>query len=171
MNRGARLGSRGARACTCGATNGEHAFGCPQRPRRGQVEKQRTRMRQERATPRRSARKEDPEFVRLVHLLPCCARRIDGHRCSGPIQAHHAGSKHDHGAGALADDDTAIPLCEGAHRDLEDAVGSVSGRGTFAKWSGPQRMAWEQVQISETRPKVERLRKVPGPRSEEEAGL
>ncbi len=115
----------------------------------------------------------DREFVRIVHTLPCCAREMPMHACRGPIQAHHAGSyvrgDNPHGKGKRADDDTCISLCEGAHVDLEDAVGSISGRGTFAGLTGEQRRALEQKWIEITRHRVlARRNGARGPMSEAE---
>lgn len=54
-------------------------------------------------------------------------------RCSGPIEAHHAGVR---GLGQKAPDDTVIPLCSGHHRHLTDRSGPFSGwpRGAVKAW-------------------------------------
>jgi hypothetical protein len=102
--------------------------------------------------------------VRLVHLLPCSARSVDGHRCEGPIVAHHAGPRWDHGGSQKCDDDKCIAMCDQGHKDLH---GSRTV-GTFRGYSKPMMRAWQHIQIIQTQPKVERLRSVPGPRSEAE---
>lgn len=154
MNRGARLGARASRPCTCAAIDGEHAFGCPQRPRRGAKAKTRRPMARRREEPRRTDRVEDPVFVELVHLLPCSARSIEGHRCKGPIVAHHAGPRWDHGGSQKCDDDKCIALCDQGHKDLHGNRTS----GTFKGYTKPMMRAWQDIQIAQTQPRVESLR-------------
>lgn len=109
--------------------------------------------------------KRDPEFVRLVHMLPCCARELPGHVCSGPLEAHHAGPR-ENGASEKADDDTSIPMCKLSHQALHGAA--RMGKCIFFKTCGKDGLrAWEDRWIGITRKQVARLRSNPssGPRS------
>lgn len=60
----------------------------------------------------------------------CLAQAIPGHRCSGPLIPHHAGL---HGTGIKSLEAELIPLCDGAHRDLHDHVGTSGTFATFTK--------------------------------------
>lgn len=77
-----------------------------------------------------------------VRGLACCARDLPGARCSGPIEADHAGLRP---LGRKADDDTCIPLDRQCHRDRTDLTGPFRG------WSRAQMRTWLDDQIANTR--------------------
>jgi len=87
--------------------------------------KRKTRMRPRRATPRRSGRVRDREYLEVVRGMPCCLRVLG--ECNGDVQAHHAGKRP---MGRKADDDTAVPLCSWHH----EAVHSVWGTAAARPW-------------------------------------
>lgn len=58
--------------------------------------------------------------------------------CSGPIEAHHAGTR---AAFRKADDDTVIPLCSGHHRSRTDL------RRCFMGWPPGALREWENAMI------------------------
>jgi hypothetical protein len=106
---------------------------------------------------RRSGRKRDPEFLALVHRLPCCARLVAGHRCEGPIEADHAGERP---LGRKADDDTTIPLCMLGHRERTDFS------GPFRSWDRAAMRAWLDASIEATRTSVALMRAAAAPRGQ-----
>lgn len=82
-----------------------------------------TRLRQRRATPRRSERVRDPAVLARVAALPCAARGLAGHTCAGRVEVDHVGPrplgrKCSDAAGEL------VPLCSRAHRERTDFTGS-----------------------------------------------
>lgn len=102
--------------------------------------------------------KRDPVFVELVHRLPCCALELPGHRCQGPLEAHHAGLR-ENGASEKADDDTCIPMCKISHAALHAAARMPDGVAFFKECGRDGLRAWEDRQIAATRPRVEQMRK------------
>lgn len=98
-------------------------------------------MRQRRATPRRSERVRDVEYMLFVKTLPCCAIGISGHVCSGGIEADHAGLRP---FGRKADDRTTIPLCSQGHLER----GNFSG--PFRSWDKARMRAWLDFWIAKT---------------------
>jgi hypothetical protein len=105
-----------------------------------------------RKKPRRSGRKLDPIFLEIARTLPCLAIEIDGHSCWGPTDPDHLGP---HPLGRKADDDTAAPLCRGAHTERTDYPGPSSG--IFRGWSGERMLAWKGYAIAKTRADVARI--------------
>jgi hypothetical protein len=82
-----------------------------------------TRLRQRRATPRRSERVRDPAVLARVAALPCAARGLAGHTCAGRVEVDHVGArplgrKCSDVAGEL------VPLCSLAHRERTDFTGA-----------------------------------------------
>ena len=100
-----------------------------------------TRMKQRRATPRRSERVVDLAHLAAVHALPCCARDLSP--CEGPIEADHAAKKN--GAGRKSNDDGAIALCRGHHGQRH------AFSGPFKSWTAPQMRRWLDGHIATTR--------------------
>lgn len=117
----------------------------------------------------KSEPKRDPVFVDLVHRLPCCALELPGHRCEGPIEAHHAGTR-ENGASEKADDDTCIAMCKISHQALHAAARMPDGVRFFKECGRQGLRDWEDRHIAATRPKVESMRAghVLGPNSEAE---
>lgn len=95
-----------------------------------------------RATPRRSERVRNLDFLSFVHGLVCGASGISGHVCEGAIEADHAGPRP---MGRKADDDSCIALCTLAHRQRHDLA------GPFRRFDKAQMRAWLDEQISITR--------------------
>ena len=91
-------------------------------------------------SPERRARKaHDTEYMLWVKTLCCCA---PVHCCRGVVQAHHAGKRP--GMRLKAPDDTCIPLCPQAHRDLH------SQAGPFREMTGSELRQWQNARIEET---------------------
>lgn len=89
--------------------------------------------------------KPDPVYLARVRTLPCLALTIFGHRCGGPVQAHHAG---EHAAGKKAPDSTAVPLCLGGHMELHDF------RGPFRDYTRTRIRNLENLWIELTRKRL-----------------
>lgn len=103
-------------------------------------------MRQRRATPRRSDRVRDPEFMRWVRRQPCSVRvdPPDPNRltpCSGRVQADHMGER---AVGRKADDITCAPMCAGHH------VQRSSHHGSFFELDQAQLREWRGRAIERT---------------------
>jgi hypothetical protein len=77
-------------------------------------------IRRRRPGRRRSDRQHDAAFLAFVHTLPCCARDVPGHVCSGGIEADHMGARP---MGRRADDSTCAPICSLGHRQRTDFSG------------------------------------------------
>jgi hypothetical protein len=112
----------------------------------------RARLKPRRATPRRSSRVVDPQFLAVVRTLPCCAPWLP--RCTSPAEAHHAGYR---GIGQKSSDTEAIPLCRTHHSDWHDC------RGVFAGWSKESRAEWAAAAIARTRAAVALMRSAQEP--------
>lgn len=97
------------------------------------------RPRARRATPRRSGRVLDPDFMAWVRGQSCLLAHVGG--CQGRVEADHAGPRP---LGRKASDDTTIPLCTGHHRQRTDA------RGYFAGFSAAAMREWCAVAIANT---------------------
>ncbi len=112
-------------------------------------------MKRRRATPRRSERVHDADYMERVRSLPCAAGDLldDAARCSGRIEADHAGR---HYAGMKASDDTTIPMCSAHHRERHDFA------GVFKGWDGAQMRAWLDAQIGWTRKRLNHSAGEPG---------
>lgn len=139
--------------------------------KRGGPLKRHTRLRQRRATPRRSGRVRDRDYLLAVKELPCCLRPDDirvmsreptwesirGARllsdyvrgmigpCDGPTEADHAGVRP---VGRKADDDTAIPLCRRHHRERTDYT------GVFGMFNAALMRNWCDMAIAATRARL-----------------
>lgn len=92
----------------------------------------RTQQRAPRQRTKYRSRPRETDYMLGVKRLPCAALLVPGHRCTGPIEADHAGPR---GIGRKAHDSTVIPLCQQAHRERTD-------------FSGPFR-GWDQAQMRE----------------------
>lgn len=97
----------------------------------------RTRLRSRRATPRRSGRVRDPQYLAWVAGLACSAYVHGG--CRGRVHAHHAGPR---GLGQKCSDRESIPLCGSHHRAWHD------GGEPFRSWSPEVRRSWAVLAIS-----------------------
>src|SRR4051812_40559530 len=87
--------------------------------------RRKTRLRQKRATPRRSGRVRDRDYLLAVKTLPCMfATAAWGPPCKGPIEADHAGQRP---FGRKCNDDEAVPLCQKHHRERTDYTGPFAG--------------------------------------------
>lgn len=121
------------------------AFPKPTRPPRERHGlRRRTRLVAKRWMVRRSPKRLDnaqsnPAFLAWLHGENCC---MAGPRCSGRIEAHHAGRKQ--GVGMKASDDTCVPLCSRHHRELTEH------RGAFAGMSREQLRATQDEWIAAT---------------------
>lgn len=74
------------------------------------------------------------DYMGFVKTLPCCAATSNvGGRCSGGIEADHAGRR---GIGQKASDYTCIPLCSQHHRWRTDFA------GPFRDWDRERMRAW-----------------------------
>jgi hypothetical protein len=91
--------------------------------------------------PRRSERVRDVDYMLLVKTMPCCARGIAGHVCSGRVEADHAGLRP---TGRKADDRTVIPLCQQGHLER------TNFSGPFRSWDRARMRAWLDEQIAKT---------------------
>lgn len=113
--------------------------------------KRTTRLRRKKATPRRSERARDVDYMLDVKRLRCCARTMGAWAglCEGPIEADHAGIRP---LGRKADDVTCIPLCTRHHRERTDHA------GVFRHWSSGQMRTWLDERIKDTQTAVLRLR-------------
>jgi hypothetical protein len=105
-----------------------------------------TWMRRRRATPRRSDRERNPEFMEFVRRQPCSVRvdPPDPNRitpCSGRVEADHMG---DRAMGRKADDDTCAPMCHAHH------VQRSSHHGSFRDLMKPELREWRARQIERT---------------------
>ena len=98
-----------------------------------------------------AGRKHDPQYLSLVHQLPCDAARYvtNAGPCSGGIEADHAGERP---VGRKADDDTCIPLCSFHHRCRTDFS------GPFKTWRSWEMRAYLDAAIERTRMRVARLK-------------
>jgi hypothetical protein len=108
--------------------------------RRSKPLERRTRMRQRRATPRRSERTRDPARRAWTRRQPCCARDVPGHRCYGRVEGDHAGERP---VGRKADDDTMIALCQQGHVDRAGFAGA------WREWDGDRMRLWLDEQIAD----------------------
>ena len=115
----------------------------------------RTRTPLRRSTPlrqvapeRRARKSRDTIYMLWVKTICCCA---PPHRCRGTVQAHHAGKRP--GMRMKAPDDTCIPLCPQAHRDLH------SHAGPFREMTGEELRQWQDQRIEETRAAWEKVPK------------
>lgn len=96
----------------------------------------RSKPMRQRSSKRRPTSLEDHAYMAWVHTLDCCA---PDHVCAGRIEAHHAGKKP--GLRLKAPDDTVIPLCTQAHRDID------AHAGPFRGWTGAELREWQDYQI------------------------
>lgn len=113
---------------------------------RGKPLRRKTWMRQRRATPRRSERERDPEFMRWVRRQPCSVRvdPPDPNRltpCCGRVEADHMG---DRAVGRKASDDTCAPMCSTHH------VQRSSHHGSFYELDQEELREWRARQIQRT---------------------
>lgn len=96
---------------------------------------------------------EDPAYVDWIRRQRCLAIGMEGHRCKGPVQAHHAGSRVGRpvvkGGDRRAHDRTAIPICLQAHTELHDASGPFRAMQKAAK------RLWQDDRIAETQARWE----------------
>ena len=100
-------------------------------------------LRRRRATPRRSERVLDADYLARVRELPCCARTLgDMFGCRGRIEVDHAGRKP---AGRKCSDDETVPMCSLHHSERHTFI------GLFGGWSRAQMRAWLDEQIAATR--------------------
>lgn len=107
-----------------------------------------------RATADRRARDRgeyaDPEHLRIVRTMECCAGEFDAGECDGRIDPHHAGeglSCPDPERRKTCDR-TAIPMCRYHHRAVE-TLG-----GWFRTWNKGRRRQQYDVWIARTRAAV-----------------
>jgi len=113
----------------------------------------RTRLRARRATPRRSARVRDLEYMERVRALPCVVRELLGVAvaclplCSGRTHAHHMGAR---GLGQKCSDLETVPFCEYHHRSWHDCTGLFAGKSK--EW----RAEFAQAAIEHTRGELAR---------------
>lgn len=100
-----------------------------------------------RVEPRRSERVRDAGHMARVRELPCAAGDLlgDEARCSGRIEADHAGLR---AMGRKASDDSTIPMCSLHHRERHDFA------GVFRDWSRAQMRAWLDAQIAWARKRL-----------------
>ncbi len=112
--------------------------------------RRKTRIRQKRATPRRSSRIRDPEHMADVRRLPCAAQSIpEATPCQGRIEADHMGRR---GIGQKCPDDETGPLCSRHHAER----GSFAGM--FRHWTQPKMRQWLEATILATKLYVAMLR-------------
>ncbi len=99
-----------------------------------------TRVKPTRATPRRSGRVRNEEFLEVVRTMRC-------HVCQrvGPSDPDHMGSRP---LGRKADDDTCVPMCRQHHQERTDVTGYFKGFACVTM------REWCQTAISETRASV-----------------
>lgn len=85
-----------------------------------------------RATPRRSERVRDPEFLAWVRTQPCALRDFTDAAgpCRGRVEANHLGKRP---YGRKADDTTAAPFCQAHHQDWTDGRGFFDARRVSAE--------------------------------------
>lgn len=101
-----------------------------------------------RSTMRRKSRRrkttaEGRAYMLAVKQLPCHVAPWDHERCSGGIEAHHAGPRP--GVGLKCDDTETIPFCQVHHTEWHAAC------GIFLGWSKEDRREWADVAIAQTR--------------------
>lgn len=99
--------------------------------------------------PPRRLRTGDPIYLALVRRLPCTARDIS--RCSGPMEAHHAGRR---GISQKSSDRETVAMCRTHHRHLTDHTGPFKG------WSRAQRRLWSDANILATKMLVRALQRL-----------
>ncbi len=91
----------------------------------------------------------DRDYMVWVKTLPCVAGDLEGgeerSRCSGPVEAHHAGTR---GMSQKAEDRTCIPLCAYHHRGCWHGAS-----GVFKSWDREARRAWAVRMICQTQAK------------------
>lgn len=89
--------------------------------------KRKTRVKQRRATKRRSSRVHSVEYMAAVRELGCVVGRLDlrDTSCSGDIEAHHMGAR---GLGQKSSDLETIGFCAHHHRSWHDCNGVFAGR-------------------------------------------
>lgn len=93
---------------------------------RGKPLKRKTWMKQRRATPRRSGRVRDPEFMAWARKQPCAVRADapDPNRptpCTGYVEADHQGERP---GGRKSNDAECVPMCEQHHRERTNHFGA-----------------------------------------------
>jgi hypothetical protein len=104
-------------------------------------------VRKRRATPRRSSRVRNREYMIFVKTLLCCIEEHspDPHYhddpCDPVIEADHVGRR---GIGQKCSDDETIPLCARHHRERHNA------RGIFSDLAREQMREWLDAQIRRT---------------------
>ncbi|MDQ3276641.1 MAG: hypothetical protein M3Q39_16825 [Actinomycetota bacterium] len=88
-------------------------------------------------------RERDVPHMMLVKSLPCLLHgELGAGRCSGEVQADHAGLGR--GLGQKADDRTCIPLCRTHHQHRTDSA------GFFKSLTREERRHWIRVAIART---------------------
>jgi hypothetical protein len=90
------------------------------------------------------------KYMDRVRELSCSAYRVKvptkWTRCSGGIQAHHAGRRP--GVGLKAADTTTIPFCALHHTEWHGAT------GVFKFWTKDMRFKWSDEQIEYTQSQI-----------------
>lgn len=114
--------------------------------KRGKPLQRTTWMKQRRATPRRSERERDPEFMHWVRRQPCSVRVDvpDPNRitpCRGRVESDHMGERP---VGRKASDDTCAPMCSKHHKER------TWHRGAFFELDQEQLRAWRGRAIERT---------------------
>jgi len=115
-------------------------FPKPVRPEKEHKPLRRKAWMKRRAPRRLDTAQSNPAYLAFVHEQPCC---LAGPRCSGRIEAHHAGRKP--GLALKAHDDTCVPLCTRHHDELTTRRGVFSGMSREAlralqdEWIGATR--------------------------------
>lgn len=84
----------------------------------------RSPLKPKRATPRRSSRVRDVDYMLRVKALPCSLLYAGDHVCEGVIEADHVGPR---GLGQKSNDRDTIPLCTRGHRERTDFSGYFRG--------------------------------------------
>jgi hypothetical protein len=96
-------------------------------------------------------KKSDPEYLSILHDLPCCICEYYGEEQRSPTQAHHWIMGR--GGSRKTPDDEAIPLCEGHHQGQFDTSKTAihmepelwrSQYGTDKDW-----ISWAQAQVAQ----------------------
>lgn len=103
------------------------------------------RIRQRRATSRRSSRVCDERYLAHVRTLPCCCPscQVRGH--PAPSDPHHPKHREDGGsigAGMKADDARAIPLSRAHHDLVQNHQGEHQRTGPWAGWTTERVQCW-----------------------------
>ena len=123
--------------------------------RHGGPLKRKARLRERRATERKSGRVRDPEYMAKVRALPCyvCA-------WPQPVDADHQG---EHPYGRKADDDTCVPMCRSCHGFRTDGKLPVvpfrflDGPGEWRNVGKAEMRQWCDEATAATRELVARL--------------